>query len=233
MTVNRAINYSKILNNKMIKSKNVLYVLEGFGDYSFCDLNYDKLVSLNIFSLSDLRSLNYKIITQEIMTKIVSEKSFIISKEEFNVCSSKIELSKLLNIYDYSIVNIYNNLFHHFYPISKKFDTNDLINQLNSDVSENEYSTIFDEYINFNGNVYASYQSVEEYENTIRESVFDVNIKERNIIDDEDCLVCSFGVNDETYLSTLIEILKGNEKNVNIFINEKGKLFLIAIQKII
>ena len=212
----KEIDFKTRILNQLNEKKQTIYVLKGFQDLSFEDLGMEKLYTLNFDEIIEKDQIDMQLLTAELMPKLISQKSYILSYEEFLACIDMIE--KLFEIYNYKIKIIVNNLFHHYYPAASFFDEKLLQKKIieNKDLIINK---IFNEFVLINNDMYVEYPGFDEYGEIENIQIFDTEDLNLSVEDDENCIRFSFGSTEETYLRFLYSVFSYGHKQINISVD--------------
>lgn len=219
--------------NEVFANELAIYVVKGVREYKNLILNCEKLCTLNVNEVIATEELDEQQLAQDLLPKIMSKKPYVISYEEFNLLPEAI--TKMFETFGYVIKVINNNIFHEFYPIATGINKSVVIQKIDSD-KEAKAKRVWDECYICKESLYLSYQSIEanidgnvEQVNIFEEKEFDMNAKEADVDNAYD-----LARTEETYLSTLIEILEGESKDISVFEDKQGFLsYQVSLLKVL
>ena len=213
--------------NSIMNESSTIYVIKGIPFYNQMQLNLQKLVTFNMNSVIAIEEYDEQQTIQDILVKIADRSSYVISYEEFNLLPEAI--IKIFVPYNYNIHIINNNLFHNYYPIMQGLNKKIVIDSLESD-KDTIADRIWEDYIVNEEKVFVSYQAIEnevdrniEYTQIFVERDFDETCRESGAENAYD-----FGQTEDTYISTLDDILNSGKMHVDILVGKKG---LMLFQK--
>ena len=218
----KLINLSKRIDD-LISNTKTIYVVKGVRDYSNLSFKVSKLCDLNINEIVSNNEIDEEVLLRDLLPKITGNTTYVISYEEFNLLPDAI-INMMITL-KYCIKVIDNNLFHNFYPVKKRI--NKIIIQKGLDKEgDNLIKKIWDEYFIINGEMFVSYQAIEanhflniDYLWLFPEKPFD---KEIHIAANND--VYDFSTTEETYLSTVLDILNSDSKEISVIKSKDGLL---------
>lgn len=219
----------KDIEKHLKNEKKTIYVLKGFGEANFSNYSMEKLYSVDLDNIDDY---SFKKQLVESMTKLQSEKSFVLSYEEF-VVGQKF-LSNIYSMYEYEIHVIENNVFINYYPLGNAYNVDDVQKALEKE-DDDKYGLYYDELLKIESEYFVSYKPI-EVEAKIRYISLVSDNKDKNFVSSiENAETITFGNCEETMLETLVQILKSSNRNYNIIKDnseyDQSKYVLNALTK--
>lgn len=114
-----------------------------------------------------------------------------------------------MKVYGYNIEILVNNLFGQFFPLPGCIDENKLIEAIDSNIDDN-LTEIYDDYTVVDKMIFVSYQPLKNSEG-ISVDIFDNSIENIPLTNLDSNEIISFGASEESYVNTLVEVLKNDD----------------------